>query len=178
MERVQRSIPDTEDKILSDLQALVRRAIALGRKLEKGDVRSRIVRAIEGESETLNAAINAVSEAALTVLHDADETGQNQVRKGRTYPYGHIKATAKRAFLAHREGLTRADLIRVCDKAFNTQISENGALTALKALSKDGYVRYSEGSMRWRGTHKLFDEEKEKQDAPEHETQGRLSVVA
>jgi hypothetical protein len=167
MKRLTRSAAMNNDPIegmLEEITDIFRRAIDLGRRIEKEEVRARMLKAI-GEPEP-----------ASTVTGIGEQVAKNNGKAVAppTYPYGHISMTVRKILLANRLGISRADITRISSGQFNTPISMGAALTALKSLKKAELARFKGGpSKKWIATAKLILEE-ETQDAPEPEAQGRL----
>lgn len=163
------SLGDTEEKILADLHNIVRRAIALGRRLEKDEVRSRVFDAIAGNEKD---SLDSLRSSGIQIGKAVEPK-----RERKQYPYGHVKNTVATALYRHQRGLTRAELQTVCATDFDTEVSDNGALTALKSLGKHGMAKFRESAKKWVPTSKLiedFDKQLEKKTAPAPEAQGRL----
>ena len=177
------AILDTEEKIIADLAAVVRRAVALGRRMEKDAVRVRLQRAIDGESsetkpeeielgtsaEELGDRTRAIEEAT---AHLEQEMGR--------YPYGHVKKSVATAIYKLRAtGATRQEIGAYCGNKLSTPLTDSAVQTALKTLTKDGMARYRSAKQRWYPTQELIEKmeavERQKHDAPELIAQGHLA---
>lgn len=145
------AIADTEEKILDDLIPIVRRAIALGRRLEKDAVHARIVSAIEGEEPAALVATNLIRPADKIVE-------QSVLEERRSYPYGHVKRTVAATLLANRGGIERSAIRAYCIKHFDSPFEDSAIQTALKTLAKDEYARYFAKRNKWIPTQALIDE--------------------
>jgi hypothetical protein len=156
---------DSEEKIMADLTAIVRRAVALGRRHERDAVRDRLMVAIEGGQREEKVAAPAVNGSGTTA------TLANGKR-----PYGSIRRTVAQAILdAGHGGITKKAIRMYCSNKFHVDLSESSIQTALSAFSKHELARYIQKRNRWTMTAKLADqiaqEEPENADAPEHQTQ-------
>jgi hypothetical protein len=145
-------INDSEQKIAADLERAVadaiRRAIALGARVEKDAVKARIVRAIE----------NGTNSPDLVI---ADDTGAHialvEVKAGKHY--GDIVRSVRAALYNNRpQGIFRKQIPDYCGRTMNVNFSEASALNALRALTKDGLARYHESKHVWLPTKKLVEE--------------------
>jgi chloramphenicol 3-O-phosphotransferase len=187
------SLPDTEDKIIADLLAAVsaaatltvRRAVKLGRALEKDEVLARVQQAING---TAGAGAGPIApdvvraNASLTASMANLESSLKGALAAVKFPYGHVKRTVAKALYDHRKGgATRQELSVHCLVQYDTELTESALQTALRTLSSAGSARYSEPKQRWFPTHALIEElekeDPEQHDAPKPEAQGHLAEV-
>lgn len=117
------AIADTEDKILADLEAVMRRAISFGRRLEKDAFRK--------------------------LLEVSDETPTPPKLKSKTpdkpkLPYGFVKKSVGAAIAAYPTGIARDRIKPFVAKNFEVVLEESAIQTALRTLSDDGDAEYKE----------------------------------
>jgi hypothetical protein len=131
------AIHDSEEKIRADMEALIRRAIALGERRK---------------TEAFRALID---DPEVPLLKDRETK-----EKGSKHPYGHVKNTVARVIGAHILGVGRDRIAPYALHRYQTTLDEGAIQTALKTLSKEQSIRYE--NLSWFPNSKLLEELKKK----------------
>ena len=139
---------DTEEALIADLTAVIRRAVALGRKLGAEDERKRILRAASMEPP-------APSDAETTPAFTPGPRGDDPDAKphpARKYPYGYVSSALEETLKAHPQGIEREAIGPYCREALGKDIDEEALRNAIKVFIRRGRAARSGNTHFWRGT--------------------------
>jgi hypothetical protein len=141
------AVGDTESLLVEEMTALVRRAIALGRKLGKEDAVHRILRAVDvdgpidaNDQGSLNTPVG--NGMAPVVASGAEESIVPPVTApavAKRPEYGVVKNAIRRALLRKEDtgGLGRNEVPHYCLTTFEVEITPVQARNTLKILVRD-----------------------------------------
>jgi len=129
--------PDTfdpaqeEDDLEHDLVVILRRAVALGRKLGRQELTAEIARIMSGNHSGADKAPGQ-ADTPLPLRAAASAAKKSPKRK---HPYGHVKETVAAAIALNADGITREQIVEFSGQKLKTNLSSGAVLTALKTLS-------------------------------------------